>query len=88
MDAECGSMLRAHVHQVPVRRGTNQAGDLPRERIATLSRQQRQMLDTLSGWACENEDDCEGMLWKSVPAKRTSQKGELDSFTQIIRKIL
>ena len=56
MDAECGSMLRAHVHQVPVRRGTNQASDLPRERIATLSRQQRQMLDTLSGWACENEE--------------------------------
>ena len=48
MDAECGYMLRVYVHQVPVRVGDQPSWQPPRKRIATLSLQQRQLLDTLS----------------------------------------
>ena len=53
-----------------------------------LSHQQRQLLDTLSGYLRKRGMIGEGMLWKSVRAKRTSQKGELDSFTEIVNEIL
>ena len=35
-------------HQDPVATGTNQVGDLPEQRIETLSRQRHQWVDTLS----------------------------------------